>query len=234
MRYRVLATDYDGTLAKHGQVSESTISALRRLKESGRRAVLVTGRLLHEIREICDGIELFDVIVAENGAVVWSEERGMRSMAPPVPLDLVAGLRRRGVTPLIVGSVICSTWSDHEVAVIETIEELGLDVELSHNKGALMMLPGGVDKAVGFKTAVQWLKERPDAAIAIGDGENDLPFFAAAGCSAAVDNALDSVKRAATIVLDRDHGSGVEDVIDALIDDDLATLLAAGENASAS
>jgi hydroxymethylpyrimidine pyrophosphatase-like HAD family hydrolase len=192
---------------------------------------MVTGRLLHEIREICDGIELFDAVVAENGAVVWTEDRGTRTMAPPVPLDLVAGLRRRGVTPLIVGSVICSTWSDHEVAVIDTIEELGLDVELSHNKGALMMLPGGIDKSVGFKTAVQWLRERPDGAVAVGDGENDLPLLGAAGCGAAVGNALDSVKAAAAVVLVRDHGEGVEDLIDAMVDDDLATLLRTNERA---
>lgn len=49
MRYVALATDYDGTLAHHGVVDGPTLEALRRLKESGRRLVLVTGRELPEL-----------------------------------------------------------------------------------------------------------------------------------------------------------------------------------------
>ena len=44
MRYLALATDYDGTLAEQGRVRPQAVEALVRLRESGRRAVLVTGR----------------------------------------------------------------------------------------------------------------------------------------------------------------------------------------------
>jgi HAD superfamily hydrolase (TIGR01484 family) len=46
MQYLALATDYDGTLAKDGQVSEQTIAALERAMASGRKLLLVTGRML--------------------------------------------------------------------------------------------------------------------------------------------------------------------------------------------
>lgn len=49
MRYFVLASDYDGTLAKDGRVAEDTLAALTMVKESGRKLVLVTGRELAEI-----------------------------------------------------------------------------------------------------------------------------------------------------------------------------------------
>ena len=49
MRYLVLATDYDGTLAKDGHVDEPTLAALERLRDSGRRLILVTGRELDEL-----------------------------------------------------------------------------------------------------------------------------------------------------------------------------------------
>src|SRR5947209_7262769 len=115
MRYRILASDYDGTLATHGVVDAKTIAALHDVAASGRKLILITGRLLHEIRRICAGVDVFDVIVAEDGAVIWyRDEDKVEILAPPVSLDLVAALRRRHVTPLSVGRVICSTWEDHE------------------------------------------------------------------------------------------------------------------------
>ena len=49
LRYQALATDYDGTIARHGRVSESTIQACESLLATGRRLVLVTGRELPEL-----------------------------------------------------------------------------------------------------------------------------------------------------------------------------------------
>ena len=48
MYFLALASDYDGTLAHDGIVGEASLRALRRLKESGRRVILVTGRELDE------------------------------------------------------------------------------------------------------------------------------------------------------------------------------------------
>lgn len=52
MRYLALATDYDGTLATHGQVDEETLDALKRLRESGRKLLLVTGRHLDDLSSV--------------------------------------------------------------------------------------------------------------------------------------------------------------------------------------
>ena len=71
LRYLALATDYDGTLATDGQLSEEAIGALKRLRASGRRVILVTGRRLVELLEILPQIDLFDCVVAENGAVLY-------------------------------------------------------------------------------------------------------------------------------------------------------------------
>ena len=46
MRYIAIATDYDNTLAVDGRVERETIAALERLIQSGRKIILVTGRLL--------------------------------------------------------------------------------------------------------------------------------------------------------------------------------------------
>ena len=52
MRYFVLAADYDGTLATSGVVAESTLNAIERLIASGRRFIIVTGRVLPDLLEI--------------------------------------------------------------------------------------------------------------------------------------------------------------------------------------
>ena len=44
MRFQAIAVDHDGTLAKDGRVDDSTVSALERAADSGRRLLLVTGR----------------------------------------------------------------------------------------------------------------------------------------------------------------------------------------------
>lgn len=67
MYFHALATDYDGTLAHYGAVDASTIQALHRIRETGRRVVLVTGREMAELRHVMPELCLFDRIVAENG-----------------------------------------------------------------------------------------------------------------------------------------------------------------------
>ena len=71
MRYLALATDYDGVIARDGRPSGTALSAIERLRISGRRAILITGRRLDNLRESCPNLSLFDYVVAENGATVY-------------------------------------------------------------------------------------------------------------------------------------------------------------------
>jgi len=64
------ATDYDGTLAHHGRVDAPTIAALERLKASGRKLLMVTGRDLPDLQHAFDRLDLFDMVVAKNGALL--------------------------------------------------------------------------------------------------------------------------------------------------------------------
>src|SRR5579884_3407180 len=110
MRFRVLASDYDGTLATNGELREPTKRALLRLAASGRKLVLVTGRTHAELRIADAQRDLFDAVVTENGAIVWIRETGHEeTLAEPMGDHLVASLARAGVTPLHIGTVIAST-----------------------------------------------------------------------------------------------------------------------------
>src|SRR5947209_15792951 len=115
MRYQALACDYDGTLASSGHVGRDTVSALERLRASGRSLLMVTGRQLGELEAVFPEVGLFDRIVAENGAVVHAPGSGItRALADAPPPALVEALRAQSVAPLTVGRVIVATERPHE------------------------------------------------------------------------------------------------------------------------
>lgn len=222
MRYLVLACDYDGTLATHGAVDEATVAALRRLRATGRRLLLVTGRELPELKTVFPHLDLFELVVAENGALLyWPASDEEQTLAAPPPEAFVAELRRRGVAPMSVGRVIVATWHPHETGVLETIRDLGLEMQVIFNKDAVMVLPSGVNKATGLKAALKELGLSAHNVVAVGDAENDHAFLAACECGAAVDNALPMLKEKADIVTRGDHGQGVQELIEEMIATDL-------------
>ena len=150
-----LATDYDETIADEGIVSEATQAALARLKETGRKLILVTGRELADLERVFPGLEIFDKIVAENGAILYTPaSKEQRDLAPSPSADFVARLQARGVTPLSVGRTVVATLEPHQTVALELIKELGLELEIIFNKGAVMILPSGINKATGLAAAL--------------------------------------------------------------------------------
>jgi hydroxymethylpyrimidine pyrophosphatase-like HAD family hydrolase len=225
MRYFALACDYDGTIASHGRVDSATLSAIGRLRASGRKLLLVTGRELDDLMRVFPHVHLFDRIVAENGAVVYEPgTRDVQPLAEAPPVEFVRELERRGVTPLSVGRVIVATWEPHDAIALQVIHEMGLELQVTFNKGAVMLLPSGVNKATGLRRALEALKLSPHNVVGVGDAENDLAFLAACECAVAVANALDSVKARADFVTTSDHGAGVVQLIEQMIVSDLAEL----------
>ncbi|MDQ0391076.1 HAD-IIB family hydrolase [Labrys monachus] len=221
MYFLALATDYDGTIADKEIVTAQTCGALQRFKDSGRRLILVTGRELPDLRRLFPRMDLFDRVVAENGALLFNPADGEeRLLAPPVPPAVARRLREMNVAPLAVGRVIVSTWEPHQQAALDVIRELGLELQISFNKGAVMILPPNVNKASGLMAAIRELDLAPQNVVAVGDAENDHAFLSACGCSAAVANALPVIKTEADIVLSGDHGVGVAELIDRVIRED--------------
>ena len=220
MLFCALASDYDGTLARDGRVDEPTLEALRRFKATGKRLILITGRELADLRTVFEHLDEFDAVVVENGAVMYlPATKEERPLAAPPPERFVASLRAKGVKPLSVGRSIVATWTPNESIVLETIRELGLDWQLTFNKGAVMCLPPGVNKASGLKAAIEHLKLSAHNVVGIGDAENDQAFLTACGCSVAVANALESVKENADMRTTAERGAGVAELIDHWLED---------------
>jgi HAD superfamily hydrolase (TIGR01484 family) len=225
MRFFVLACDYDGTIAHDGRVSASTVEALKRIVDTGRRLVLVTGRELEDLLDIFPEITLFEWVVAENGALLYRpSDRFEKLLADPPPATFVEGLKRRGVAPISVGRAIVATWEPHQTTVLQAIRDHGLELQVIFNKGAVMILPAAVNKATGLIAALEQMNLSQHEVVGVGDAENDHAFLALCECSAAVANALPAVKQKAHLALQRDHGDGVADLIDDLVRGDLAPI----------
>src|SRR6267154_3066999 len=225
MRYFCLICDYDGTIAHDGRCAPSTVEALKKVRASGRKLILATGRQLEELQEVFPDYAIFDRIVAENGAVLYRpSSKDCKVLAAAPPPEFVEELRRRGVNPLAVGQCIVATWHPFESVVLEVIREQGLELQVIFNKNAVMVLPSGVNKATGLQVALDELGLSAHNAVGVGDAENDHVFLSLCECGVAVENALPALKERADFITAGSHGAGVEELIEKLLSDDLAGL----------
>ncbi len=226
--YAALATDYDGTLAHHGTVSAQALDAIERLRVSGKKLVLVTGRELEDLKRVFPQIGVCDLVVAENGALLyWPKSGQVKLLAEAPPVKFAAELRARGV-PTAVGRVIVATVEPHENTVLQTIKTMGLELEVIFNKGAVMVLPTGVNKATGLRAGLSQLGLSTRHIIGVGDAENDHAFLRICGCGIAVANALPTLKERADFVTQFPHSEGVIELIDQLLVNNFDPELALG------
>ena len=222
MRYFALACDFDQTLADMGRVAPSTLGALERLVASGRKLVLVTGRQLDDLRAIFPQVSLFERIVAENGALLFRPQTGeINLLAEPPPQVFIDVLHQRGVSPLSIGSVIVASEQPEDAKILAAIRDLGLELQVIYNKGAVMVLPSGINKSTGVLAALSEMCISHHNAVAMGDAENDHALLSACECGIAVSNAIPSLKERADFTTNSPNGKGVEEVIDRLLRDDL-------------
>jgi hydroxymethylpyrimidine pyrophosphatase-like HAD family hydrolase len=218
LRYRAVATDYDETLACGGRVPAYAIDALVRARDSGRNLILVTGRELNSLRSVFSNLDLFSMIVAENGTLLYSpanEEEEALCDAPAA--EFIQALRDHAVSPLSVGRCLVATVRPNETVVSEIIRELKLNLRIIFNRESIMVLPAGKDKSTGLRIAFSRLGLNRKNVIGIGDAENDLALLRACGFPVAVANATGGLKREAQLVTAGRCGRGVVEVITRLL-----------------
>ena len=220
MRYRAIATDYDGTLATDGRVYDSTLTALKRYQQAGGKLLMVTGRELTDLQQAFPDLAIFDGVVVENGAVFFHPpSQRLQLLAKPFPTEFVTMLEAQQVTPINTGHILVSTWQPHGTVVQQTIKNMDLNAQVIMNKQAVMVLPSGITKATGLSTALTELGLTADNVAGIGDAENDFDLLKSCGLGVAVANALPAIKDMADRVTTQSRGAGVEELIDWILTD---------------
>ena len=99
---------------------------------------------------------------------------------------------------------------------------MGLELQIIFNKGAVMVLPAGINKESGLRAALEELGLSPRNVVAVGDAENDFAFLDLCGMPVAVANALPRLKDAAALVTRGERGQGVAELVDRWLASDLA------------
>ena len=218
MTWRILACDYDGTLAHDGVLSGSTAAALNKFRAAHGRLLMVTGRELPDLQSVCSVLDKFEWIVAENGALLYRPSDGFSQLLCPGPSAEVAQkLAEAGARPLSVGRAIIATREPYETLAVKVIKELGLELQIIFNKGAVMILPTGVNKSTGLNAALSCMKITADQVVAIGDAENDHALLDMCGIGVAVSNAVPMLKEHADLVTKGARGEGVAELIDRIL-----------------
>jgi hydroxymethylpyrimidine pyrophosphatase-like HAD family hydrolase len=199
-------------------VAQPTMTALRRLRAAGWRVLLVTGRMVDDLLGVFGEVGVCDLVVAENGALLFNPAAGwIKTLAPPPRPAFLEELRNRQVH-FSVGRAVVATDAPYEERVRGAIRQLGLDLELAFNKGAVMVLPRGVDKRSGLQAALDELGLAPARVVGVGDGENDQPFLELCGRSVAVANSVPALLRKADLVTQGERGAGVQELVRRLLD----------------
>ena len=169
MRFRALACDFDGTLAVQDRIEPDVKAALEQARAAGVRLILVTGRTFFELTRVCDCLELFDAVVAENGAVIYYPASAMiRDLGPAVPARLLAEFDRRGLY-YQVGRVIVGVARADEGTVRDALGAAGVTCDLVPNRAAMLLRPACVSIGSGVEQVLLFMELSPHVVLALGD-----------------------------------------------------------------
>ncbi len=218
---KVIATDFDGTIAENDRAAPETWDSLYQAKRAGLVLILVTGRRLDDFLLRNPFIELFEAIVAEDGAALYFPKRDV-VLLPFGHLSptLIQTLKSRGV-PLQEGVAIVATHVPHDETILQVLHELGGGATVEYNRGSVMVEPPGATKGTGLMFALRELGYSPHNVVSIGDAENDRSLFEMSEVAVAVANANPDIRALADIVLPEPNGRGVRGFLHNLLNAEL-------------
>jgi hydroxymethylpyrimidine pyrophosphatase-like HAD family hydrolase len=213
MKLSVLALDYDGTIAFDDRLSPSVRSAIADARRRNVTVLLVTGRILDDLRRVAGDLHFVDGVVAENGALVhFPGSRHTTILAPLIPRAFVARLGELGI-PFRAGQCLVDADASAAHRLLDVIRDLELPLVLLFNRSRVMALTQGISKATGLAAALDILRASARNTIAIGDAENDHELLRLAEVGAAVAWGSASLQAAADLVVAGDRPDAVGDFI---------------------
>jgi hydroxymethylpyrimidine pyrophosphatase-like HAD family hydrolase len=186
MKFSALALDYDGTIAMDGALDPHVREAIAAVRRQGIVVLLVTGRRLAELRRVAGDLRCFDVVVAENGAVLEFPASGQHMVIGHAPQPaFLQEVQRRGI-PFTAGESLVETDAQWAGPMLEVIRALEQPLALVFNRGRVMVLPLAIGKSTGLRQALHTLRLSIHNTIGVGDAENDHDLLDACEVGAAV------------------------------------------------
>ena len=220
MKLSVLALDYDGTIARNDRLDPDVLDAIGIARRRGVTVLLVTGRVLGDLRRVAGELRFVDGVVAENGAVVHFPDSGHTTvLAPLVSRAFVSRLEEDGI-PFQSGQCLVDADASFAHRMLDVIRQLELPIVLLFNRSRVMAVAQGVSKATGLGAALDMLRASPRNTVAVGDAENDHELLRLAEVGAAVEWGSASLQAAADLVVHGNSPTAVADFIRCVAESD--------------
>ena len=204
MKVSVLALDYDGTIATEGVLDPDVRAAIIETRARGIVVLLVTGRILSDLRQAAGDLDFADAVVAENGAVLAFPNGHSMLIGHLPPQVFFDELRRRGIG-FRKGQCIVEADAGSAPQILAVIRELELPLALLFNRSRLMVLPQAISKSTGLRKALNAFRLSTHNAIGIGDAENDNDLLAECEIAVAVSWGSAALQKQANEIV---HGDG--------------------------
>lgn len=200
----ILASDFDGTIFKHGRISAEDQSAIKRWQNDGNRFGIVTGRGREIIRLARKNGVILDYAIALNGALVTDAAGHILYEAKFDSLlreDYFAFVNRfhqsePGTVQYALADADRGQKSDEACSICQFSLVLDTDDEanaltdklnvrfgdslVSYANGrCINTVKKGVSKATGIMWYAQYTGCKKDDIYVVGDNYNDLPMLTA-------------------------------------------------------
>jgi len=208
-----LVLDIDGTLtASTGGIDPRVFQALPAWDAP---IVLATGKAFPYPVALCHFLQIPEQVIAEHGGVVYADDEVRVTVDSERPWEAARAFVDRGGDLGWGAADTVNRWRETEVAISLDADESLLrtvadefDLDVVDTGYAYHLKTPGVEKGDGLRSVAAALGLDPGDFVAVGDSENDVSTFAAAGESFAVANADDRARAAADHVTDGAHMDG--------------------------
>ncbi len=259
---KLLAIDMDGTcLNSKGEMTEKTLTALKKAAESGVVIVPTTGRNITCLPKKIQNESFYRYVISSNGALVVDLKEDKEIFKSYIDSDIaVEILGKCKKYPILIAAHIDrdyyvqgrilhmgvkhflgkdSTRIIRVKSMAEALKEKGRHLEefqffyygekyrdiikdiiapfpqvcSAHSKGYAEIYNENGTKGKGVLMLAEHLGISPDEIACAGDGENDISMFEVAGHRFAMGNAVDEIKKRATVILPTNDEDGVAEGI---------------------
>ncbi|WP_247731615.1 HAD hydrolase family protein [Halovivax limisalsi] len=219
-----LVLDIDGTLTRPaGPGLDARVFAPLRGWEAP--IVLATGKAAPYPVALCHFLAIPERAVAENGGVVVTDDRFVVAGDREGPAAVAREYERAGYDLGWDGLDTINQWRETEVAVSrdqprEPLEAIAraAGLRVVDTGYAYHVIGPHISKGASLEAHADELTLDLEAAVAIGDSENDVSTFERVDRSFAVRNADAAAKAAADEVVDGEHADGTLSILERLRD----------------
>ena len=195
---RLVAMDMDSTLVTIESIDE--MGDMLGIKD---RIAAITAQAMRGEIDYAESLRRRVALLAGLEEAALEKICEQRMHLSPGAEALVRGCRERGIRTLLVsgGFNFFTAWLQQRLGIDEALSNV-LDIERGRLTGRLLgAIVDGRAKAAKLREEMHRLGLRPEQALAIGDGANDIPMMSEAGTSVAY-RAKPAVREQATHALD--------------------------------